>query len=571
MPSTNGSGPKTAILYVRVSTDEQARHGYSIRQQLERGREWCIENGYKALKEIVDAGQSGASLERPGMDEVRDLVALGGVHVVWAQDRDRLSREPAYSYLLRREFEEHGTRLRSDNDRGDESPEGELTDGILDQLAKYERAKIAERSRRGRLRKAREGKLLRNGRAHYGFKHDDTGNGYVVDPVEMPVVWRIFELVGGGETLYGVKRTLERESVPPPSNGSKGGEYWGASYLRTVIKDDVYRPHTYLEIAELVAPEVADRLDDSGYYGICWFNRTRTTRKRVRKPGAEGLEYKWSYTVRNNPRDQWVAIPIPNADIPRHLVDQARAMLQHNRKPSSTGRRFWQLPAGTVRCGQCGTSMLQYASAAGGRIYAYYKCSRLVRMGKDACSPNRVRTNHRAEEVEAKVWDLVSRLLKDPERLRSGLDEMIERERSGMRGDPEQEAKVWLQKLSEVDQERRGYLRIAAKGHLEDAELDEALAELEETRLTAERELASLRSRTETIEALERDRDALLDRYTEELPEAIDALSPEECHRVYKLLGVGVRIRPDTSIEVSGVIREDALFSNSELVPRYRA
>ena len=60
-----------------------------------------------------DPGQSGASLERPGMDRVRDLVAEGGVAVVLAQDRDRFAREPAYHYLLKREFEEHGTQIRA--------------------------------------------------------------------------------------------------------------------------------------------------------------------------------------------------------------------------------------------------------------------------------------------------------------------------------------------------------------------------------------------------------------------------------------------------------------------------
>jgi DNA invertase Pin-like site-specific DNA recombinase len=68
------------------------------------------------------------------MDRVRDLVATGGVAVVLAQDRDRFAREPAYNYLLRREFEEHDCKIRALNDRGDDSPEGELTDGILDQL-----------------------------------------------------------------------------------------------------------------------------------------------------------------------------------------------------------------------------------------------------------------------------------------------------------------------------------------------------------------------------------------------------------------------------------------------------
>ena len=124
MPNTNGHGLKRAILYARVSTDEQARSGYSLAQQIEALRDYAVREGYEVLEEVQDPGQSGASLERPGMDRVRDLVSAGGVSVVLAQDRDRFSREPAYTYLLRREFEEHGCELRSLNDRGDGSPEG---------------------------------------------------------------------------------------------------------------------------------------------------------------------------------------------------------------------------------------------------------------------------------------------------------------------------------------------------------------------------------------------------------------------------------------------------------------
>src|SRR5215211_5173034 len=158
MPSTES--PKRAILYARVSTEEQARSGYSLAQQLEALREYAAREGYEILEEVQDPGQSGANLERPGMDRVRDIVAAGAVSVVLAQDRDRFSREPAYHYLLKREFEENGTRIRALNDRGDDAPEGELTDGILDQLARYARAKTAERSRRGKLRRAREGKVI---------------------------------------------------------------------------------------------------------------------------------------------------------------------------------------------------------------------------------------------------------------------------------------------------------------------------------------------------------------------------------------------------------------------------
>src|SRR5215207_9421865 len=253
MPSMNGHGPKRAILYARVSTDEQARSGYSLAQQLEALRDYAAREGYEVLEEISDPGQSGASLERPGMDRVRDLVAAGGVSVVLAQDRDRFAREPAYHYLLRREFEERGTKIRALNDRGDDSPEGELTDGILDQLAKYERAKISERSRRGRLRKAREGKLNKNGRANYGFRHNDTGDGYEVYEPEMVVVRRIFRNVTNGMSLYGIKRALEIEGIAPPGNSGRGGGYWHASYLRKLIQDDVYTAYPYGEIEPLVA------------------------------------------------------------------------------------------------------------------------------------------------------------------------------------------------------------------------------------------------------------------------------------------------------------------------------
>ena len=195
MPSTNGHGPKKAILYARVSTDEQARSGYSLAQQIEALREYAAREGYEVLEEVADPGQSGASLERPGMDRVRDLVATGGVFLVLAQDRDRFAREPAYHYLLRREFEEHGAKIRALNHRGDDSPEGELTDGILDQLAKFERAKITERTRRGRLQKAREGKMMAGRSPRYGFKVNASRDGYEVDEERMRVVRRVFRQV----------------------------------------------------------------------------------------------------------------------------------------------------------------------------------------------------------------------------------------------------------------------------------------------------------------------------------------------------------------------------------------
>jgi hypothetical protein len=89
------------------------------------------------------------------------------------------------------------------------------------------------------------------------------------------------------------------------------------------------------------------------------------------------------------------------------------------------------------------------------------------------------------------VWDLVSELLTDPERLRVGLDAMVEQERSGVRGDPDDEARVWLERLAEADHMRAGYQELAAKGLMTIEELSARLEELEATRRTAADELES--------------------------------------------------------------------------------
>ena len=140
---------------------------------------------------------------------------------------------------------------------------------------------------------------------------------------------------------------------------------------------------------------------------------------------------------------------------------------------------------------------------ARGHSYAYYRCSRISRDGKDACSPDRHRTYHRAENLEDRVWELVSGLLKNPEQLRADLERMIDHEREGTRSNPEREMKAWFGKLLEIDQMRRGYQEQAAKGYMTFDELGTTLSELEETRKSAERELWSVRNRLERVKQLE--------------------------------------------------------------------
>ncbi|CAN5660494.1 recombinase family protein [soil metagenome] len=552
MTSTNGHGPKKAILYARVSTDEQARSGYSLRQQAERLHDHAASEGYEVLEEVLDPGQSGASLQRPGLDRVRDLVAAGGVSAVFAQDRDRFAREPAYLYLRKQEFGEHGTTIRALNDRGDGSPEGELTDGILDQLAKFKRAKTAERTRRGKIRKAREGKVIAGTRPNYGFLYNDARDNYMVDEGSMRTIGRIFRMIGAeGRTMNAVKRAFEREGVRPPL----GGKYWSPKYIRECIRDDVYRPHTFDEIRKVVTPEVAGRLDPSLKYGIWWFNRRRTETKQVSEMGPEGRRYRRRIKVTDKPRSEWIAVPVPESGIPREWVDATREAIKDNRRPSANSDRVWELSGGMFFCRECGNRMSVHTSVNhwnGAEVrYHYYRCPKRQRHGLEACRHNK---HYRAAEVEARVWGFVSDLLRDPEKLRAGLEEMIEQERSGSRGDPGREIAMWLEKLADVDRKRSGFQDQAAEGLITLDELRTKLAGLEEARATVEAEIGHLRGRLQRVEDLESDRDALLGTYAALIPEQLRELGPEERRQVYGMLRLRLTMRSGGDLEINGVV-----------------
>ena len=196
-----------------------------------------------------------------------------------------------------------------------------------------------------------------------------------------------------------------------------------------------------------------------------------------------------------------------------------------------------------------------------GKRYFYYRCPRRAQDGTAACSQAKY---HVAEEVESSVWNLVRSILTDPEQLREDLECLIEQERQSMRGDPERDARTWLEKLFEVNRKRSGYIDLAADGIMDRDELEAKLARLEETRETAEKELEVLRTRQEKFEGLQRDKDALLEYYAALAPEALDSLTPEERHRLYRLLRLRVIARFDETIELTGDLVSAADVSNLE-------
>src|SRR5215204_15792 len=385
--------------------------------------------------------------------------------------------------------------------------------GILDQIARYERLKIAERSRRGKLRKAREGKVIATKRSHFGYRYNASRDGYEVDEETMAVVKRIFRMVGTeGVAIRGVKRIFERDGLPTP----EGKKIWGQFFIREAIRDDAYRPHSWKEIERLVAKgqmaaEVASRLDPQKRYGIWWFNRRRTKTYQEAVSGPEGKRYKRRVKITPRPEQEWIAVPVPDSGVPREWVNLAREAIADNVKFSQNNNRPWELSGGIARCAECRWAMRAHSvrSAKSTHVNHYYHCSRVqVNYAYKVCANSK---HQRADRLEPLVWDYVSGVMKNPQQLRDDLDRMIELERQGRRGDLGKEAKLWADRLVETETKRARYQEMAAENLITFEELRTRLVELDETRKTAERELASLRSHEEYVLGLERDRDALLD------------------------------------------------------------
>jgi site-specific DNA recombinase len=542
---TNGHQLKRAILYARVSTDEQARSGYSLSQQLEALRKYAACEGYEILEEITDPGKTGATLDRPGLDRMRSLVAAGGVSVVLAQDRDRFAREPAHGWILREEFGKHGCKLRALNDHGDDSPEGMLTDGILDQLAKYERAKVAERTRRGLLQKAREGKIIKGPKANYGFKFNDTEDGLLIHQPEMRIVEKIFRMAASGMGPKAMQTQLYAEGIPSPT----GNAMWPHRILKVqLVLNDLYKPHTRDELLPLVSPEVAAKLDPNKLYGIWWYNRRNVTKTYSSEvDGDAGKQYVTRTSVRTRDEQEWIAVPVP-AYLPRKLVDQARLMIE-----SRTGlerkyqARQWELK-GVLRC-SCGQNMITNTSRYKNSTYHYYRCKRATAYGPDACPQRMIRI----ERVEPLMREFVVNVLSDPDTIRRGLEALVQRELDEEHTSPEVLAKTLREKLTENARLCRAYQDQQAMGLMTLEELASKLGELVDVRKGLVAELESVERFKKKVMDLERDREAVLTSLAGSIPEALDKLTGEEINKVYRKLRLRV-VPSDEDFEATGVL-----------------
>ena len=149
-----------AALYARVSSEQQADE-HTIDSQVAALRTRVTEDGLSlaAEREFLDEGYSGATLVRPALERLRDLIATGGIDRLYVHSPDRLARRYAYQALLLDEFQAAGVEVVFVNRSLGQSPEDELLLQVQGMVAEYERAKILERSRRGK----RHGAQVRDG------------------------------------------------------------------------------------------------------------------------------------------------------------------------------------------------------------------------------------------------------------------------------------------------------------------------------------------------------------------------------------------------------------------------
>jgi site-specific DNA recombinase len=382
------------VAYARVSTDRQAE-GQTIEQQVERLVAYAAEHGWTLPPGQVyrDEGHSGARLDRPALDRLRDAAANGLVDVVLLTSPDRLARRYAYQVWLLEEFERAGCEVVF----LDRPPTGDPQDALVIQIrgavAEYERTVIADRMRRGRLAALRAGRLVPWTTPPYGYRLDPLRPrdpaGVRLDETEAAVVRRIFAwYVEDGLTLYAIARRLTDEGIP----SATGRPFWSAS-------------------------SVGKLMNNHGYAGTAYGNQQRAVAARRRHPlGLREPKGPGGQSHRPRPPDEWIAVPVPPV-VSAEQFALAQARLERNRRLARRNTRAQYLLQGLVSCGRCG---LAHTIRNNGR-YAYFHCTGLLseasRRRGGPCPTRQLRS----QRLDEAVWQDLCQLLAEPAVLEDAL------------------------------------------------------------------------------------------------------------------------------------------------------
>ena len=376
-------------LYARVSTERQ-QQAQTIQVQLERLRSYVSEHTDWHLMEAhtyCDDGYSGAALNRPALDRLRDQAALGHFGVVLITAPDRLARKYVHQVLLLEELKQAGCRVAFLDRPMSDDPNDQLLLQIRGAVAEYERSLIAERMRRGRQAALRSGRMLPWTVPPYGYVLDAQNPrqsaGLRIDPVKAAVVTQIFAWYtdpAAPATLYTVTQRLNAQQIPTPGKSRQ----WNPNSVRNILCNSAYA--------------------GTAYYGT---THQMPAQRRRWALGAWGRHA----SQRPAPAEDWVPVTIPAIISPETFAAAQTRMEQNKQTAQRNNTQHEYLVRGLVSCARC---RYAYTARTVHPGYDYYACSgrqRKERLPDDQpCRAPYVP----ASALDQIVWDDVAHLLSQP-------------------------------------------------------------------------------------------------------------------------------------------------------------
>lgn len=220
------------IVYVRVSTDEQAKHGFSIAAQIEKLEAYCISQGWELVDKYIDEGYSAKDLQRPAFEKMMDTLKQGNIDVLLVYRLDRLTRSVMDLYKILKILDDNNCMFKSATEVYDTTNAmGRLFITLVAAIAQWERENLGERVRLGMEKKTKLG-MWKGGMAPYGYKIVE--KKLVVNDKEKAVVQEIFKQT----TTFGFY-TLAKHLTNKGFSTRKGGE-WHVDSVRDIANNPVY-------------------------------------------------------------------------------------------------------------------------------------------------------------------------------------------------------------------------------------------------------------------------------------------------------------------------------------------
>jgi site-specific DNA recombinase len=431
-----------AALYARVSTGLQERE-QTIQSQLAAITRYAEEHGLRhtPASTYTDDGYSGTWLDRPALDELRDHAREGRFDVIVVLCPDRLARRYVYQVLLLEELKRLGIPVHFCERPIGDSPDDQLLLQIQGAIAEYERAKILERCRRGRVYRARRGELAPPVTPYgyvYGAKKFGGDGRIKIHPEEAAMVRQLFAWYAEeGVTLHQVLQRLKDS----PWETRKGRQGWRG-------------------------PTVLRMLRCEWYIGRAYYNRTRRHATEPARDSESAGSRRPKFVVTERPRSEWIVVPVPR------LVDDAtfarvQRRIQDNRRFARRRlrRRRAYLLRGLLKCGLCGRAYTGFAVRRANGEHTYYMCNlrsaHLVSGMTDRCTNEILR----AEGVNEVVWATIRDLLLDCDALAPALRSWLAR----MTADPrsEDQRRLTTARLAELRRQRERLLDAYQAGALD--------------------------------------------------------------------------------------------------------